>query len=74
MPFLTTLDQAQCRADYIANAGRARSDGVESQVIFQVKMRGVSISAASYINAHLSEAVPAQGLLDGARLPGSPAR
>lgn len=72
MPFLTTLDNAQCRADYVANAGRARSDGVESQVSFQINEAWRVDAGGSYIDAHLTEAVPAQGLLADARLPGSP--
>ena len=74
MPFTTSapLSPDGCGQTYIANAGAARSQGIESQATLQLT-KALSIDVGgSYINAELTEAVPAQSLPSGTRLPGSP--
>lgn len=63
---------APCQRLYLANAGTARSEGVEFQTSFQVS-EPLSVDAgAAYVRARLTEGVPAQGWLAGNRLPGAP--
>lgn len=61
-----------CGLLYLTNAGEALSEGVELQVNVQVTDPFRIDVGGSYIDAHLTEAVPAQRFVEGARLPGSP--
>ncbi len=57
---------------YIANAGSATSDGGEIQASLMVAEGLRADFGAAYTHANLSRAVPALGVPNGARLPGSP--
>lgn len=61
-----------CVSGFSANAGEALSDGVEVQVRFQATDSQRIDFGGSYIDARLTEDVPAQGLRAGNRLPGGP--
>ncbi len=61
-----------CIANYAANAGGARSRGVEVQANFLVTNALRVDIGGSYIDARLTEDVPAQGFFADDRLPGTP--
>lgn len=61
-----------CGQAYNANAGAARSEGVEGQLNFSITPAMRLDLGASYIDARLTKDAPALGVLRGARLPGSP--
>ncbi len=61
-----------CTSSYLANAGAARSEGVELGTQFQVTDGFRVDLGGSYIRARLTEDVPAQRFLAGDRLPASP--
>ncbi len=61
-----------CGLTYVTNAGGAVSEGGE----FQASLRATNALridfGGSYVHAELTDSVPAQGFLDGDRLPGTP--
>lgn len=61
-----------CNLGYVANAGKALSEGVELQTSFQINEPFRIELGGSWIHARLTEDVPAQGFKAGNRLPGSP--
>ncbi len=61
-----------CGSPYNANAGVARSEGIEFQANFQVTDAFRIDAGASKINGKLTEDAPGLGARAGARLPGSP--
>lgn len=63
---------APCQRLYLANAGDARSEGVEFQATFYVTEPFRVDIGGSYVRAELTEDVPAQGWFSGDRLPGAP--
>ncbi len=69
---IPVLVYAGCSNSFNTNAGKARSEGVELQANFQLD-RAWSLSAGgSWIDAKLTEDVPAQGFKAGDRLPAAP--
>jgi outer membrane receptor protein involved in Fe transport len=54
---------------YTANAGAARSEGLEGQITIQATRNLRFDLGAAYIDARLTQAVPAQGFKVGDRLP-----
>ncbi len=61
-----------CSSTYLANAGEARSEGVELQANFQLTEAVRVDVGGSWIKAELTKDVPVQGFVAGMRLPGSP--
>ncbi len=61
-----------CLAAITANAGLAKSEGVEFQANFQVTNAVRVDFGGSYVRARLTEDVPAQGFHAGDQLPGAP--
>ncbi len=61
-----------CLSIFTANAGVARSDGVEFQASFRPTAPVRIDFGGSYINARLTEDAPGIGAFAGNRLPGSP--
>lgn len=61
-----------CGFTYIANAGKARSEGVELQMNLRVTPNVRLDVGGSYINARLTQNVPVQNFRAGDRLPGTP--
>lgn len=61
-----------CALTYIANAGTAKSEGIEFQANAQITAALRIDFGGSYIKARLTEDAPAAGLVAGSRLPGSP--
>ncbi len=61
-----------CGMGYNANAGSARSEGVEVQANFYVTRAFRVDIGGSYVHARLTEDVPALNTLAGARLAGTP--
>lgn len=69
---LPVYNVAPCLQNYLVNAGKARSEGVELQLSGFVT-RGVRINAGvSTVDARFIEAVPALGAAAGTQLAGSP--
>lgn len=63
---------AGCTSAYLANAGEARSRGIELQTSVQVT-RALQVDlGGSWIDAELTEDEPALGAAKGNRLPGAP--
>ncbi len=72
IPVTAQVITGLCRSSYNANAGEARSEGVELEVNFQVT-EAVRIDAgASHIKGELTRDAPGLGARAGAQLPGSP--
>ncbi len=67
-----STDGSGCGLNYVANAGAARSEGAELQANMQLTQAFRVDVGGSWIRAHLTQDVPAQGLRAGARLPGAP--
>jgi len=61
-----------CGLAYNANAGDARSDGVEFHVNYRIADQWTADVGASWVHARLTGNVPALGAKAGNRLPGSP--
>jgi len=61
-----------CGFGYTANAGKARSSGIELQANFQVTQAFLISAGGSYTDAVLTTDVPAQGFHSGDPLPGAP--
>lgn len=66
------VSAGSCPAGYIANAGEATSDGAEIQTSVLLGENLKLNLGAAYTKAELSKDAPSLGVLDGARLPGSP--
>ncbi len=62
----------ECGFGYTANAGKARSTGIELQTSFQLSREFLLTAGGSYTDAQLTTDVPAQGFHSGDPLPGSP--
>ncbi len=74
LPVLTyaPLPPAGCGQNYNANAGAARSEGVELQVNYYLT-RALRVDAGgSWMRARLSKDAPALNAPEGSRLPGAP--
>ncbi len=61
-----------CTFFFNANAGEARSDGVEFHANYRISDAWRADLSASRVHARLTNDVPALGARSGARLPGSP--
>ncbi|WP_161830745.1 TonB-dependent receptor [Steroidobacter agaridevorans] len=61
-----------CAFGFQANAGAARSEGVELQAQYHVQDNFQIYVGGSLIDAKLTKDAPIQGFADGDRLPGSP--
>ncbi|NIJ37375.1 outer membrane receptor protein involved in Fe transport [Sphingopyxis panaciterrae] len=74
VPFRTSAPQAPtgCGLTYNANAGSARTKGVELQASLAVTDSLRADFGGSYIDAKLTEDAPELGAFSGDRLPGSP--
>lgn len=74
VPFRTSAPPAPtgCGLTYNANAGSARTKGVEFQASLAVTDTLRADFGGSYIDAKLAEDAPALGAFNGDRLPGSP--
>ena len=74
VPFRTSAPQAPtgCGLTYNANAGSARTKGVEFQASLAVTDSLRADFGGSYIDAKLTEDAPALGAFSGDRLPGAP--
>jgi len=70
IPVYSTI--GKCQFSVLLNAGSARSRGVEWQTNFQATRAIHGYFGSSYIDAHLTSALPGAGLAAGAQLPGSP--
>ena len=74
VPFRTSAPAAPdgCGLTYNANAGKARTKGIEFQASWALTDALRADFGASYIDAKLAQDAPALGAFDGDRLPGSP--
>lgn len=72
MPVNIRPGTTPCTFAYLANAGEALSEGVEFQAMFQMTDALRLDLGGSWIDARLTEAVPAIGATRDDRLPGSP--
>ncbi|WP_175597350.1 TonB-dependent receptor [Peristeroidobacter soli] len=66
------INPSACNWGFDVNGGTALSEGVEVQAQFQLTNSFRVDLGGAYIDAHLTEDVPAQGLFSGDPLPGSP--
>ncbi len=69
---LTNVFSPTCVSSFITNAGEALSQGVELQMSFPATDTLRVDFGGSYIDAHLTTDVPAQGFKAGDPLPGAP--
>jgi len=67
-----SLAQGGCGLTYVANAGKAKSQGVEFEGNFYITPAFRLDLGASYIDAGLTQDVPSLNAVAGDRLPGSP--
>lgn len=67
-----SLAQGGCELAYTANVGRSTSEGVELQANIQATEDLRIALGGSWIDAKLTEDIPAQGFRSGDQLPGSP--
>ncbi len=72
LPVRVTPNSVLCSFTYLANAGKALSDGIELQANFQATEALRVDFGGSYVHARLTQDVPVQGFKAGDRLPGSP--
>ncbi len=72
LPFLTSAPGTIGCPTWTANAGTARSEGVELQVNTVLNQAWRIDTGMSWIDARLTEDVPAQGFKKGMQLPGGP--
>jgi outer membrane receptor protein involved in Fe transport len=75
LPFLTRAPSAAeggCGVNYFTNVGSSTSEGVELQANFQATEALRIDVGGSWVDAKLTEDVPAQGYRAGDQLPGAP--
>ncbi len=61
-----------CSWNYVANAGTARSEGLELQASWRISPAFQADFGGSYVDARLTRDVPTEGFKAGDRLPGGP--
>jgi outer membrane receptor protein involved in Fe transport len=67
-----TPAQGGCGLSYVANAGKAKSQGVEFQASYYLTSRLRADFGTSFIDAKLAQDVPSLAAVSGDRLPGAP--
>jgi outer membrane receptor protein involved in Fe transport len=72
MPVTVGLTSGTCPLGYTANAGAARSKGIEFQSRLLITDQFSISAGGSWVDAQFTEDVPTAGIESGKRLPGSP--